>query len=154
MKVELKNVKYSAFASQETHCFEATVYIDGKRAGTVSNEGYGGPDSYSSDALFEQLKAIASTMPPIDMTPYGVKETMPETPETLIGNLMNTYLELREIKRMCAKKTLYRIPGKNYDDGTWMTMAHPFNETIKTYLVDKYGTDVKILNENHALGLD
>jgi hypothetical protein len=45
MKVELKNVKYSAFASQETHCFEATVYIDGKRVGTVSNEGYGGPDS-------------------------------------------------------------------------------------------------------------
>ena len=36
MKIELKNVKYSDFASHETHCFEASVYIDGKRAGIVS----------------------------------------------------------------------------------------------------------------------
>src|SRR3546814_21105562 len=27
MKIELKNVKYAAFASAETNCFQATVYI-------------------------------------------------------------------------------------------------------------------------------
>ena len=42
MKLELKNVKHAAFASQETHCFEATLYVDGKRFATVSNEGHGG----------------------------------------------------------------------------------------------------------------
>ena len=31
MKIEIKHVKYSQFASRETNCFEATVYIDGKR---------------------------------------------------------------------------------------------------------------------------
>lgn len=47
--VILKNLKYAAFASEETHCFEATVYVDGKRFCIASNEGHGGPDRY--DAL-------------------------------------------------------------------------------------------------------
>ena len=42
MIITLKNFKHAAFASQETYCFEATVYIDGKKAGTASNEGHGG----------------------------------------------------------------------------------------------------------------
>ena len=33
MKIELKALKYSDFASQETHCFHANIYIDGKKAG-------------------------------------------------------------------------------------------------------------------------
>jgi len=48
-KIELKNLKVAEFASQETTCFEATVYVDGKRFCTVRNEGSGGPDSH--DAL-------------------------------------------------------------------------------------------------------
>ncbi len=42
MNITLKNFKHAAFASQETYCFEATVYIDGKKAGTASNDGHGG----------------------------------------------------------------------------------------------------------------
>jgi hypothetical protein len=45
-KVTIKNLKYAAFASQETSCFEATIYVDGKRFCTARNEGHGGPDSY------------------------------------------------------------------------------------------------------------
>ena len=41
-RIQLKNVKYAAFASQETHCYEASVYFDGKKVGHVSNEGHGG----------------------------------------------------------------------------------------------------------------
>lgn len=41
MKVELKNIKIAKFASEETLCFEATIYIDGKRSGTVKNNGWG-----------------------------------------------------------------------------------------------------------------
>lgn len=42
MQITLKNFKHAAFASQETYCFEATVYIDGKKAGIASNDGHGG----------------------------------------------------------------------------------------------------------------
>lgn len=45
-KIELKNLKTAEFASEETHCYEATVYVDGKRFCIASNQGHGGPDSY------------------------------------------------------------------------------------------------------------
>jgi hypothetical protein len=47
-QVELRNLKHAEFASQETACYEATVYIDGKRFCIASNQGHGGPDSYDS----------------------------------------------------------------------------------------------------------
>lgn len=46
--VEIKNLKYAAFASEETSCFEGTVYVDGKRFCMASNQGQGGPDSYDA----------------------------------------------------------------------------------------------------------
>ena len=42
IKFELRNFKYSAFATQETPCFEAKLYIDGKFIADVRNEGHGG----------------------------------------------------------------------------------------------------------------
>lgn len=48
-KIELKNLKYAEFASEETACFEATVYVNGKRFCIVSNDGRGGDNRY--DAL-------------------------------------------------------------------------------------------------------
>lgn len=49
-RIQLKNVKYAAFASEETHCYDASVYFDGKKVGTVKNDGHGGCDyQYPSD---------------------------------------------------------------------------------------------------------
>jgi hypothetical protein len=42
MNIELKNVKHSEFASHETNCFEATIYVDGKKAGEAHNNGCAG----------------------------------------------------------------------------------------------------------------
>ena len=44
MNITLKNIKHSAFASQETHCFEAVLYVNGKAFATIKNEGFGGCD--------------------------------------------------------------------------------------------------------------
>lgn len=42
MKIEVKAVKHSEFASQETNCFECKVYIDGQAVAMARNEGMGG----------------------------------------------------------------------------------------------------------------
>ena len=42
----LKNIKHAEFASQETHCFEATIYLHGKPAIKVENDGRGGADNH------------------------------------------------------------------------------------------------------------
>ena len=42
--LEVKNISHYARGSVETPCYNATVYINGKRAIEVSNEGHGGMD--------------------------------------------------------------------------------------------------------------
>ena len=42
--IELRNISHYARGSEETPCFNATVYINGKRAVEVSNNGHGGMD--------------------------------------------------------------------------------------------------------------
>jgi hypothetical protein len=42
-EIQIKGFKHAAFASQETLCFTATVYINGKKVGHADNAGHGGP---------------------------------------------------------------------------------------------------------------
>ena len=52
MKLEMKSIKHSAFASEETDCYEGYVYVDGKKAIYVSNDGKGGSDrQYTEDRV-------------------------------------------------------------------------------------------------------
>ena len=52
MKLEMKSIKHSVFASQETYCYEGYVYIDGKKAIYVSNDGHGGADRQYTESNF------------------------------------------------------------------------------------------------------
>lgn len=150
MKIELKNIKYAAFASEETNCFEASVYVDGKKAGTVSNEGRGGADKIEPYELQKRITEYAATLPHIDISNIykdGQKHTMPQCSETLIGDLMEEWIERRDLKRLCSKKVLFRIPGQVYEKGEYHTLNCKFSAEVKVKLVAKHGADVAILNE-------
>jgi hypothetical protein len=103
MKIELRNVKYAAFASEETACFSATVVLDGKPAGTVSNDGHGGPDMHHPLSLEERLNAYAKTLP--SYVAYG--ETFEHNAETVIGDLLDEHLLKRDYKRLVASRVLF-----------------------------------------------
>ena len=64
MKLELKSIQYSRFASQETSCYQAKLYVDGKPFATVGNEGRGGCDYQHS--LTKQDKAFYDKLEEID----------------------------------------------------------------------------------------
>ena len=64
MKLELKSIQYSSFASQETSCYQAKLYVDGKPFATVGNEGRGGCDYQHS--LTKQDKAFYDKLEKID----------------------------------------------------------------------------------------
>jgi len=55
-RIELRNVKYAAFASEETSCFRATVVVDGKPFCVASNDGHGGPDFFEPIAKITRAK--------------------------------------------------------------------------------------------------
>jgi len=46
MKIEIKNIKTFEEMSEETNCFTASIYVNGKKCGRAKNEGCGGPTSY------------------------------------------------------------------------------------------------------------
>ena len=69
MKLELKSIQYSKFASQETACYEAKLYVDGKPLALVGNQGHGGCDyqySLNDQNIDDKLRDInkyLSTLP-------------------------------------------------------------------------------------------
>ena len=119
MKVELKSLKHSEFASRETNCFEATVYINGKRAFYASNDGNGGADSYAPlfklndsqdrvefNGLLNDLINHCLTLPKWG-SEFGDADNMDVTPEILIGNLVNKMLDSKKLKKSLKAKVLF-----------------------------------------------
>jgi len=107
-RISLKNIKYSEFASHETHCFEATIYIDGKRAGTVWNSGSGGSNSYHPHSeLWPALMAEAERMPSTTWMLDDQPVEMHPTPDEIIDDLLVSYLYSRDLKRAMATRILF-----------------------------------------------
>ena len=58
-KLELKNVKFSEWNSEETNCFQAVVYFNGVKSAMVQNDGRGGStDLYPLCDNFEAFKKV------------------------------------------------------------------------------------------------
>jgi hypothetical protein len=121
MKIELKNVKHSEFASHETNCFEASVYIDGVRAGIVENDGQGGCNRYHPYDIEKTINDYAKTLPPVvtSMTdPHDSSKTFTydQDADTVIGDLLTEHLYAKDLKRALAKKILYvKNDGQIYE---------------------------------------
>ena len=119
MKIELKNIKYSGFASHETSCYEATIYIDGKKAGTVENGGYGGCDSVHPYQVAQQIDAYAKTLPKT-VCDFNDPETgklaeMEQNYETIFGDILSDWLHAKDLKRAMSRSVMFtREDGRVY----------------------------------------
>jgi hypothetical protein len=112
MKIELKNVKHAAFASEETACFFAKVYIDGELAGEASNDGHGGANMYHPWALHDRLQAYAATLPPrkLDMGDGNFIEVQPDA-DSLIARLLDEHLARKQFDRHIRDRIVWRDKG-------------------------------------------
>jgi hypothetical protein len=111
MIVTLKNLKVAEFASEETTCFSATVYLDGKRAMTVKNDGHGGShfmeplngDRDKFRAAQRQLDAAAAAAPLVDLGfGDGGADFQPDA-DWLISMALEEALHLKDMKRILKK---------------------------------------------------
>jgi hypothetical protein len=124
MKIELKNIKHSEFASHETHCYQATIYIDGKRVGTVENQGYGGCDFVHPASVAHQINEYAKTLPKIVCHFIDPKTGKPaeldQDCDIIFGELVNDWLKAKDLKRMMSKRVLFikQEDGKIYQTKT------------------------------------
>lgn len=145
MKVEVRNVKEAKFASEETMCFQATVVVDGKVMGTVSNDGHGGGNNYdgvgSNRWRFEaMLKEWAKTLPPFK---DFEGEMMAHDVDTAIDDLVHEFLTRRDLDRkLKGHVVLKKADGKLY------TVKLAKGIDTKAYAAKYVGRDgvVKVLN--------
>lgn len=111
MKIELKNIKHSEFASHETNCYQATIYIDGKKVGTVENDGQGGCDHVHPWQLAQQIDEYAKTLPKtvcsfIDPETNKPAE-MEQTHEAIFGDILTNWLMAKDLKRLMSKRIVF-----------------------------------------------
>lgn len=111
MKIELKNIKHSEFASHETNCYQATIYIDGKKVGTVENDGRGGCDDIHPHQVAQQINEYAKTLPKIICKfidpSTGKPAELEQTCETIFNELVNDWLKAKDLKRLMSKRVLF-----------------------------------------------
>ncbi|WP_298938013.1 hypothetical protein [uncultured Ruegeria sp.] len=113
MKIELKNIKYAAFASEETSCYTASLYVDGKKIGEVSNDGKGGCDLFRGDHVAYKE---ADTWCRQNLPKWSLPEFSDEEHETDLehhcGSLLETWQYTKDYKRLIKIKVLFIFPDK------------------------------------------
>lgn len=114
-KIEVRNLKHAPFASEETHCFEASVYVDGKRFCTASNDGHGGPDLYTpikpnqtAKELHQEIERIGKQLPNEDGYDFDAHTRF----EVAVGDAVNHALIAKDLKRDMKKKVVFIHDGK------------------------------------------
>lgn len=125
----LKSVKVNKAMSEETLAYTATIYVNGKRAGTAMNHGHGGPDMYRWED--PDLGVIADRIGrEYDSSPYGGLEV-------LIGDML-AEREIQGIAKRMLKKG-YRF-ALLCDDSTLYGYNDPakLEQGIASYAREKY----------------
>lgn len=154
MKIELKNLKYAEFASQETHCFEASLYVDGKRIGVVANDGQGGCNGYTPHTAWETINEYAKTLPTskYKMTVRDENGAITQNEidithdaDTVIDGLVMEALYTRDLKRAMTNKILFINADGAMMETTKMDKATMTNWLSRPELMDKLKA-TKVLN--------
>ena len=118
MKIELKAIRYAAFSSQETNCYSANLYVDGRKIGTVGNDGHGGPDHFRGDhAAFAAADAwCKANLPKWEMNGRFFETDL----EMRCGELVDAWIIARDLKTAMRTKVLLRDPS----DGNVYEVKH------------------------------
>lgn len=119
MEITVKNVKIAQFASEETLCFEATVYIDGKRTFVASNDGRGGCNRYRGDrSAISAAEDWAKTQPPVvcpdPMHPDDPNKSFTYQPDLdhFVGEAVDRHGLGKEARKILKKFAIVTTDGK------------------------------------------
>ena len=152
MKLELKNIKHTAWASHETHCYQASLYVEGKPVAVVGNDGQGGCD-YEYDhpkckadyratmkAVHDYFKSLPKT-DACDIFPEGMGQCL----EFWCADQVNNFLVSRELKKKLKSHVLFQRQG---EEGLFVTKYnHPVTDGdwVKDPRSAQYGR--RVLND-------
>jgi hypothetical protein len=140
-KIELKNIKTSKFQSQETACFEATVYVDGVKSFTAHNDGNGGCNNYYGDnEMIKKCEEWVKTLPKAKFMDSEYDMDL----DLYISNIMDEIDNQKQIKKWCKTKTVFQLPDSKV--GEYLTINCAYSEKVRTHIMTKHPNAI-ILNE-------
>ena len=151
MNLEMKAIKFSEWASEETYCYQANVYLDGKPFAMVSNDGHGGCDrEYSHNkfkgdyrATMKKVNEYFKSLPKRDVGKYDwAPEGFDQDFEGWCHEQVTNFLYKKEVKSALRKhKVVYR---KN-DDGKMG--LYDYNIRYESDSLKRHFPDAVILND-------
>ena len=107
MKLQLKNIKISELASEETTYFKADIFRDGKKVGYANNDGQGGCTNYNryppyDYSVIQEIEDYCKTLPPIVYTKaeHGWERTIDMTLEHWIDEEISNHLKSKADKAL------------------------------------------------------
>jgi len=145
----LRGIKHSEFASHETHCFEASVYFNGKRIGYVSNDGQGGSDNFGGDyKIWRDLESrIRSDHPKYHMDFDDSWNEM--SMEVWCGEQVNKWLSHKDFKKYMKSKVVFVDPTSDDPKAIrYMTFkgVRKIDQRYVDHIKNKY-PDYQVLND-------
>ena len=151
MKIELKNLKHHPDMSEETECFSASIYYDGRKVGEVRNEGRGGCNwpEWTDKAVMDQFEAWVVTLPPVE-------SGFDKLPELKMNSDLWFSMEVQRIindrwLRKTAKKGIAIKLDDTPEDEWLIWRGVPATPENLARIKAKYGARIKrILNEELA----
>jgi|ETNmetMinimDraft_26_1059896.scaffolds.fasta_scaffold34952_4 hypothetical protein len=112
--ITVKNLKVAEFASEETLCFQATVYVDGKRAFLASNEGHGGPTNFDplkfSKPEVARFRALVADLAKWAKTlPKGTAhlDVYDQCLESLVDDAVQKAQDEKRLRKLLKKGTIW-----------------------------------------------
>lgn len=116
------------------------IYRDTKKVCEYINNGDGAPPilRWVSDDEEKLAMKFAAKLP--DAKKYKADGAW----EIYVEDLCNEYdrqKEKRKMARMLTTKTLFRVNGENYEDGSWRVLKAPFSPKVKEFLDKKFGVN-------------
>ena len=148
-KIELKNISHYARGSEETPCYNATVYINGKKTIEVGNDGHGGCDrqhgigEYNYNHIEEVNKWCIKTFGKKSFNYHSGNEekecTYDFDLEQFCHDELYKWLDSKLLKKDMSKKylfvenkELFAYPRKNKDeDVTFKTFFYKNHPSAK-----------------------
>jgi len=93
MEIELRNFNHSELANEETYCFQAHIYVNGKKRGTAKNDGHGGQTYINPNKLRQEIEKYGESNPLADTSDRGYFAEM------LIDDLVIDSIISQELER-------------------------------------------------------
>ena len=142
-KIELKNISYYKQGSEETPCYNAVVYVNGKKAMHVDNDGRGGCDRQTVEyPTFDH--SLIKELDEYCVKTFGVRKydwgQVDIDLEHWCHDRLYEFLDKKILKKELQKKYLCVVQDDYKDERflvSWKRRGKDFDESFQKYLVAK-----------------